>query len=106
MSCRRAAGAPSVAWAVWRQSDFSWIAGTPASYNSSPGVVRTFCSRCGTPLTYQSAVDGRGTVDVTTVTLDAPDDFPPTMEIWTDHRVSWESLNPSLPRHPRSSRDS
>src|SRR5690242_16605473 len=81
-TCRLAAGAPSVAWAVWRDSDFAWTAGTPSSYASSPGVMRTFCSQCGTPLTYQNTVSERGTIDVQTVTLDKADDFAPTMEIW------------------------
>jgi len=105
-SCRLAAGSPSVAWAVWRERDFSWIAGTPASYASSPGVTRTFCSQCGTPLTYQNAVDERGTIDITTVTLDEADDFAPTKEIWTADKVRWECVNPSLPQYPGTSKGS
>jgi hypothetical protein len=104
-SCQLASGAPSLAWVVWRSKDFSFIAGSPTSHASSPGVVRTFCNQCGTPLTYQKVAEP-GTIDVTTVTLDAADEFAPTMEIWTEHKVSWECVNPSLPQHPRSSRDS
>lgn len=106
ITCRKAAGAPSVGWVVWQESDFSWIGETPSRFASSPGVVRTFCSRCGTPLTYQNALSAPGTIDVTTASLDNPDAFPPTMEIWTDHKLAWECLNPALPQHPRSSLDS
>src|SRR6266702_3898762 len=75
-TCRLASGAPSVAWVVFPSSGFAIIAGEPATFHSSPGVVRTFCATCGTPLTYQRTSETQ-TIDVTTVTLDAPDDFPP-----------------------------
>ena len=104
-TCRLACGAPSVAWVVWRSNDFAWLAGSPTLFTSSPGVERTFCNQCGTPLTYQRTTE-RGTIDVTTVTLDAADEFAPTMEIWTEHKLRWECVNSALPQHPRSSRDS
>ena len=60
-SCRRAAGAPVVAWTTFPPSRFEFTKGTPARYRSSPPVVRTFCSTCGTPLTYQhTSLPGRG----------------------------------------------
>lgn len=101
-TCRRASGAPSLAWVVLRARDFALIAGRPTAFSSSPGVVRTFCERCGTPLTYQrtSATD---TIDVTTVSLDRPEDFPPTKEIWLEHKLPWERSNDALQQHPRSS---
>ena len=73
-SCRLASGAPSLAWVVFQSSDFAFIAESPVSFHSSPGVTRTFCGKCGTPLTYQRDAE-RGTIDVTTVTLDAANDF-------------------------------
>jgi len=36
------------------------------------------------------------TVDVTTVSLDNPDRFPPTREVWLDHKLAWEQTNASL----------
>ncbi len=50
-SCRRAVGAPVMAWAAFRHSEFAITAGRPTAYESSPGVRRTFCGRCGTSLT-------------------------------------------------------
>jgi hypothetical protein len=103
-TCRLAAGAPSVAWVVFRSRDFAFITEVPKSFHSSPGVVRTFCAKCGTPLTYQRTGQA-DTIDVTTVTLDAADDFAPTKEIWTEHKLAWERLNETLPHYPRSSVD-
>jgi hypothetical protein len=101
-SCRLASGAPSLAWVVFRSSDFAFIAEPPIRFHSSPGVTRTFCGKCGTPLTYQRDTE-RSTIDVTTVTLDAADDFAPTKEIWVEHKLVWETLDETLPHYPRSS---
>ena len=100
-TCRRASGAPSVAWATFRSSDFSFRAAPPASFRSSRHVVRTFCSRCGTPLTYRHDSDP-DTLDITTVSLDAPDHFAPEREIWIDDKLPWEALNAGLPHYART----
>jgi len=52
-TCRLASGAPSVAWVVFPSRDFAFVTGQPASFRSSPEVVRTFCAHCGSPLTYR-----------------------------------------------------
>jgi hypothetical protein len=67
-TCQLAAGAPSVAWAVLRSRDFMFSAAQPARFRSSPAVTRTFCSRCGTSLTYQRDAEP-DTIDVTTTPL-------------------------------------
>jgi hypothetical protein len=100
-SCRLAAGAPAVAWVVVRRDEFSIEQGVPATYRSSPPVERTFCGRCGTPLTYQHD-DSRGSIDIQTATLDAPDEFPPTREIWLEHKIAWMGTNVRLRPYPRS----
>jgi hypothetical protein len=101
-SCRLAAGAPSVAWIVVRRSEFMIVTGEPVRFRSSPSVVRTFCGKCGTPLTYQND-DSPGTIDVTTATLDLPEAFPPTREIWLEHKLAWERANENMQQFPRSS---
>ena len=101
-SCRLAAGAPSVAWIVVRRSEFMIVSGEPVRFRSSMSVVRTFCGKCGTPLTYQND-DSPGTIDVTTATLDLPEAFPPTREIWLEHKLAWERANENLQQFPRSS---
>ncbi|HKE95781.1 MAG TPA: GFA family protein [Povalibacter sp.] len=103
-SCRLAAGAPSVAWVVLNAADFHVAAGVPTEFRSSAGVVRTFCNRCGTPLTYQHVTE-LDRIDITTASLDSPDMFPPTREIWLSHKISWERANDALAQYPGSSRD-
>ena len=102
--CRLASGAPSVAWAVFRPEDFRFVQGDPLRFESSPQVIRTFCGRCGTPLTYQHT--GRpAAIDITTASFDHPELFPPAKEIWTEHQIPWERVNPDIPQFPRSSLD-
>jgi len=91
-TCRRAAGAASVAWATVPAAAFAWTGTAPASFLSSPGVVRTHCALCGTSLTYQSAPDS---IDITLASLDDPQALPPDAEIWLSHRLSWQPVDPA-----------
>ena len=101
-SCRLASGAPSVAWIVVKRSDFAFLSGDPVQFRSSPSVVRTFCGKCGTPLTYQHD-ESPDTIDVTTATLEAPEAFPPNREIWLEHKIAWEPLDENLQHFQRGS---
>jgi hypothetical protein len=52
-SCRRATGAAMASYAGFATERFAYTAGAPVRFSSSPGVTRSFCGRCGTPLTYE-----------------------------------------------------
>jgi hypothetical protein len=103
-SCRRASGAPSVAWVTVERERFEIVKGTPAAYLSSPGVVRRFCGRCGSALTYENT-ENSGTIDITTITLDDPSGFPPTSEVWLGDRVCWQPTDAGLKQYQGSSLD-
>ena len=100
VSCRRAAGAQSVAWLTFLSRNFSFVSGEPAKYRSSSEVSRTFCGRCGTTLTYQHDGD-LDFIDVTAATLDEPGKFPPTHHVWMEDAIGWDSANDGLPRFER-----
>jgi hypothetical protein len=90
-SCKKSAGAPSVAWAVYALNDFRIIKGDQTFYSSSPSVRRGHCSVCGTSLTFFEL--GEDTVDVTIASMDDPDQIIPTKEIWLSHRLAWEEVS-------------
>lgn len=90
-SCRKSAGAPSVAWAVYALGDFRIIKGAMTVYESSPGVQRGHCGACGTCLTFCEL--GEETIDITLASLDDPDQLCPTKEIWLSHRLAWEVVS-------------
>jgi hypothetical protein len=96
-TCRRAAGAQSVAWAPFPSAGFTWTAAAPAAYASSPGVTRTHCPACGTSLTFQR---GSESIDVTLASLDDPEALPPQKETWLAHRLSWKPTDPARPAFP------
>ena len=100
-SCRRIAGSPVVAWITVGSEGFRFTRGKPAEFRSSPPVRRTFCPKCGTPLTYQRD-DSPETIDITTCTLDAPAAFPPTHHSWLEDNVGWVRFGDGLPEFPRS----
>ena len=50
-SCRRSTGGPSLAWAIFDEDKVEIVSGTPAVFESSPGVERGFCAQCGSTLT-------------------------------------------------------
>jgi hypothetical protein len=103
-TCRKASAAPSVAWVKFELGDFELLTGQPQYFRSSPDVVRSFCNACGTPLTYQSD-DSPNTIDLTTVSLDDPNRFPPTREIWLEHRLPWEANNEAIAQYQGDSRE-
>ena len=57
-------------------------------FASSPGVRRSFCGRCGTPLTYR-AERYPGEVHILIATLDAPEGFAPRAHVFCAERISW-----------------
>lgn len=101
-SCRLASGAPSLAWTVVAVEALHHDGVAPVEFESSPGIYRGFCSRCGTSLTWRS-VDKPATIDITTASLDDPAAFPPSKEIWIEHKLPWETTDPTLPHYARSS---
>jgi hypothetical protein len=101
-SCRRASGGTNVAWAVFEHTDFKWVCGYPAAYSSSPGLEWLYCRNCGSLVAYRRA-SRPDHMDITTGTLDQPDLYPPSVEIWIEHKISWETLDPKLPKRDRSS---
>jgi hypothetical protein len=86
--CRKACGAQAVAWVTFPLPSFAFVQGEPARFHSSPPVMRTFCGRCGTQLTYQHD-DRAREIDVTTASLDDPEAFPPEKEVFKEQKLSW-----------------
>ena len=102
-SCTRASGGLAVAWSGFDKSKFRLVSGSLEIYESSPGVLRGFCRRCGTSLTYQknpAVLQGaQDDIYITTRTLDDPSAYPPVEHIFCGERVSWFGVEDGLPRH-------
>jgi hypothetical protein len=86
--CRRASGAPFVAWFSVPRSQLRWVQGEPTRFSSTAKGTRSFCARCGTQLTFE--LEGLADeIDVTICSLDDPDALPPKDHTWTRSRLAW-----------------
>jgi hypothetical protein len=88
-------------YVTYPRSQFELMQGKPTDFQSSAPVTRSFCSRCGTPMTYRHK-DYPDRLDVMTCTLDDPDQFPPSMHIWTSQKPGWSKINDGLPTYAKT----
>ncbi|URW75473.1 GFA family protein [Sphingomonas donggukensis] len=98
--CRRATGAPVVAWALVPR-DAVTITGTPSVYASSTTAQRHFCGACGTSLFYTNETIFPGMIDVQTATLDDPDAIPLGIQVQTAEEIGWMKTAHAVPRFER-----
>ena len=102
-SCRRQSGAAVATFAGFRVAGiFRWTRGDPAAHASSPGVVRRFCARCGTPLSYE-AERLPDEVHLAISGFDEPELLPPEFHVHLGKKVAWFDMADHLPRFVGSS---
>ena len=100
-SCRRASGAPLVAWGTFAFEQFRVLEGSAyAVHRSSPPVERGYCTACGTALTYRHQ-ERAAEIDVTLATLDDPARFVPECHIWVEDRLPWFVIGDGRPQYAR-----
>ena len=78
---------------VFKPENVRFTNGQISTYESSSGIRRGFCSRCGTSLTWE----GHGLISIHIGTLDDPDSFPPTLHWRYEERASWFEDAAGLP---------
>ena len=98
-SCQRAVGAGFATFSAVAPENFEMTRGELAIYESSPGVRRGFCRRCGTSLTY--AGDDWTDAAVLSATLDDPAAAVPTSNVYLEHRQPWVALDARLKQFAR-----
>lgn len=97
--CRRAGGAPAVAWATFAEKQVEYSGAPPKLYQSSPKAKRGFCANCGTQIFFD-ATFLPGLVDITVGSMDEPELLPPTLHLWYSSHLSWAEFADDLPHHP------
>ena len=88
-TCRRATGSGAVGWLIFPQQAFRFVSGDPGQYHTDSDADRTFCSTCGTPLTYHHHGDRPDDMDVTTGSADDGNAWPPTKDIFVAEKLTW-----------------
>ena len=101
--CRKAHGAAFGSYAMLSSADFRITAGEAeiAAYDSSPGVQRTFCRRCGSTLQFKSAKRPQS-VELAAGTLDDDPGVKPASHIYVGSKAPWYEITDGLPQHAAS----
>ena len=100
-SCRRNTSQPFVAFVVVDKASFRYTRGAPVGYESSPGVERTHCGRCGSPISFENSKEFALWVG----TLDDPTRVTPAYHCFAAEQLPWIEIADELPRYVYSSHD-
>jgi hypothetical protein len=103
-TCRRATGAPAVAWLTMPRASFRFTSGTPTTFASSDEGRRRFCPACGTALTFESS-DYPDETDLTAASLDHPALAPPRDHTWSTSALEWFWTLHRLPQREKAPPD-
>lgn len=94
--CQRASGGLAFAFKNVPKDTVNWTTHAPDYFESSPIARRGFCSKCGTPLTFDFP-DGES-IDLTIGSFDNPTRFKPTHHFGAEHiHEAWLDTS-DLPR--------
>ncbi|EFO31608.1 glutathione-dependent formaldehyde-activating GFA [Roseibium sp. TrichSKD4] len=97
--CRQAASSDYVSWFGIERSSVIWN-GPRQMYQSSAKVLRSFCSDCGSPLSFETEVFPEET-HIYAATMENPSAYQPEAHIFWSERVPWLTLSDDLPKHPK-----
>ena len=86
-----------MAWAGFKLDDVSVLSGEPTVDESSAGVRRSFCGRCGTSLTLADARFS-DQVYVSLAAFEDGESPEPEIHIWRSERLPWLETTDALPR--------
>ena len=96
LQCRRASGAPMVAWFSVRPAQFELLQGRVTHFRASDHARRSFCGHCGGALFFEE--DGADEIEITTCSLDDPEAVAPQDHTFTRRQLGWVRLADGLPR--------
>jgi len=101
--CRRATGAPVAVFAAFDETAVTFTPNDGRKVTANPGVVRTFCAACGSPLA------GRyeylpGQVYIAVGVLDQAGDLAPQLHAHASQRLAWLHIDDDLERFAATAR--
>ncbi len=96
-SCRRNTSSPVTTFLGVPYTCFRYTSGTPSVYRSSPGVRRSFCGSCGSPVAFESE-EFPEEIHLYVAALTDPEEFVPRGHVHTGEQLSWFEVDDNLPR--------
>ncbi len=99
--CRKFHGAAYATIAGVSRSKFRWVEGEDAlkGYTAENGTTRTFCSHCGSSLTFSSPRASDGVVEIALGTMDEDVPVEPSAHIFVGSAANWVVLSDDLPHY-------
>ncbi len=100
-SCRKASGSAHAANAPVERAEFQLLSGadTLREFESSPGKLRAFCSRCGSPI-YAYLTSSPDILRIRLGSLDSSFAKAPRAHTFVSEKAEWEPLTDGLPQFP------
>lgn len=90
-TCRRASSAPSVTWAGFRDEQVTLSGDALAGFASSPGVTRSFCGTCGSPIAFRGE-QWAGETHIPVCAFEAPETMAPTDDHFETEKLPWAAM--------------
>ena len=99
--CRKFHGAAYATIAGVPRSKFRWVEGADAlkGYTAENGTTRTFCSHCGSSLTFSSPRASEEVVEIALGTVDGDVPVEPNAHIFVGSGANWTVLSDDLPQY-------
>jgi hypothetical protein len=99
-SCRRQTSSPVATFVLVPRAALRFTCGEPREFASSPGVLRSFCGTCGSPIAYRTQ-RRPDIVDLFVGALTDPSSVSPTFHVHTAEQLPWFEVLDDLPRYPQ-----
>lgn len=98
--CRKANGSAYAINAAVKTDQFHFIKGQElvSEFESSPGVFRSFCKQCGSPLLSRRPSQP-DIVRLRIGTLDTLVDVKPLAHIFVGSKASWDEIHDDIPQY-------
>ncbi len=96
-SCRRQCSTPITTYIGVSDLQWRWTEEAPKVYRSSPGVERTFCGNCGTPISFRSERMS-DVMHFYVSAMEEPERFEPELHVAYEEKLSWLNIGDDLPK--------
>ncbi|RMB04608.1 GFA family protein [Eilatimonas milleporae] len=97
-SCRKATSAAFATYVGFAVGQVRFTQGRPRAFRSSPGVTRSFCGECGSPVAFEGEV-WSGEIHLHIGLFDDPVAFQPQSHSYVSTRLPWAETRDDLPVH-------
>ena len=95
-SCRRHTGSPVACFVNFKSARVRFL-GQRTRYQSSPGVSRSHCAICGTPIAYETSRRA-DEIDLYLNSFADPEEFRPQGHAYFSEHIAWFDTADDLPR--------